>query len=121
MTPQEATIGLSIITFAGASLNVYIGLRLAALESRLKADASALEVSLVKQFVAWKDEVLGAINGKYVSAQLIAEIRASLGHEIGMLTARMDHIEKRCEDRPKECLALRCLQEENAALRTGRP
>ena len=69
---------------------------------------SALEVSLVKQFVGWKDEVLAAINGKYVSAQLIAEIRASLGREMTGLSARMDHMEKRCEDRPKDCIALRC-------------
>lgn len=110
MTPQEATVLLSILTLAGAAINVYVGLRLAAMQAKLKADASALEVSLVKQFIAWKDEVLGAINGKYVSAQLIAEIRTSLGHEIGMLTARMDHIERRCEERPKDCLAIRCHQ-----------
>jgi hypothetical protein len=27
-----------------------------------------------------------------------------------MLTARMDHIEKRCEERPKDCLAMRLRQ-----------
>jgi hypothetical protein len=108
VTPQEATIGLSVVTVASGAINVYVGLRLTALQSKMKADSSALEVSILKQFVAWKDEVLAAINGKYVSAQLIAEIRASLGREMSSLVARMDHLEKRCEDRPKDCLALRC-------------
>ena len=108
MTPQEITIGISLITVSSAAVNVYVGLRLAAMQAKMKADTSALEVSIVKQFVGWKDEVLAAINGKYVSAQLIAEIRASLGREMNGLLARMDHIEKRCEDRPKDCIALRC-------------
>ena len=121
MTPQEITIGISLITLSSGAVNVYVGLRLAAIQAKVRADTSSLEVALVRQFVGWKDEVLAAINGKYVSAQLIAEIRNSLGREMSSLAARMDHIEKRCEDRPKDCLALRCLQEENAALRPGRP
>lgn len=108
MTPQEITIGISLITVASAAVNVYVGLRLTALQSKMKADSAALEVSLLKQFVTWKDEVLTAINGKYVSDKLIGEIRASLGREMTALSARMDHIEKRCEERPKDCLALRC-------------
>ncbi len=108
MTPQEITIGISVITAASAAVNVYVGLRLAAIQAKMKADASALEVSLVKQFVAWKDEVLAAINGKYVSAQLIAEIRTSIGRELAQIELRLDRIEKRCEERPKECLALHC-------------
>ena len=108
MTPQEITIGISLITVSSAAVNVYVGLRLAAIQAKVRADTSSLEVALVKQFVGWKDEVLAAINGKYVSAQLIAEIRASLGREMNGLLARMDHIEKRCEDRPKDCIALRC-------------
>ena len=108
MTPQEITIGISLITVSSAAVNVYVGLRLAAMQAKMQADTSALEVAFVKQFVGWKDEVLAAINGKYVSAQLIAEIRNSLGREMSALSARMDHIEKRCEDRPKDCIALRC-------------
>ncbi len=107
MTPQEITIAISLLTVASAAVNVYVGLRLAAVQSRLKADAAALEVSLVKQFIGWKDEVLSAINGKYVSAQLIAEIRASIGRELAQAELRIDRIEKRCEKRSKECLALR--------------
>lgn len=108
MTAQEITIAISLLTVSSAAVNVYVGLRLAAVQSRLKADAAALEVSLVKQFIGWKDEVLSAINGKYVSAQLIAEIRASIGRELAQAELRLDRIEKRCEERPKECLALRC-------------
>ncbi len=108
MSPQEATVGLSILTVASAGVNVYVGLRLAALQAKIKADTATLEVGLLKQFVTWKDEVLTAINGKYVSAQLVAEIRTSLAHEVGILSARVDHIERRCEDRPKDCLAQRC-------------
>ncbi len=108
MTPQEITIGISLITVSSAAVNVYVGLRLAAMQSRMKADSSILEVSLLKQFAAWKDDVLATINGKYVSSQLITEIRSSLGRELSQLEGRVDHIEKRCEDRPKDCLALRC-------------
>jgi hypothetical protein len=108
VTPQEVTVGLSFLTVASAGVNVYVGLRLAALQAKLKADTSALEVALVKQFVAWKDDVLATINGKYVSAQLIGEIRSSVGRELTQIELRLDRIEKRCEERPKECIALRC-------------
>lgn len=107
MSPQEIAVGLSLLTVAGTAINVFVGLRLAAMQSKLKADTSALEVALVKQFVGWKDEVLATINGKYVSAQLIAEIRTSLGRELAQLELRVERIENRCEERPKECLALR--------------
>ncbi len=107
MTPQEITVGLSLITACGAGVNVFVGLRLAALQAKMKADSSQMEVQLLKQFVAWKDEVLTAINGKYVTDKLIGEIKASLVREMAALSARMDHIEKRCEDRPKDCVALR--------------
>ncbi len=108
MTAQEATIGLSVLTVASGAINVYVGLRLAALQAKMKADSAALEVSLLKQFVAWKDDVLTAINGKYVSDKLIGEIRTSLGREMSAIAARIEHLEKRCEQRPKDCLALRC-------------
>lgn len=103
MTPQEITIGISMITAASAAVNVYVGLRLAAIQAKMKADASALEVALVKQFVVWKDEVLGAINGKYVSAALIAEIKASIGHDLRMIEERLSRIEARCEARARGC------------------
>ena len=107
MSAQEVTIAISVLTVASAAVNVYVGLRLAAVQSRLRADAAALEISLVKQFIGWKDEVLSTINGKYVSAQLIAEIRTSLGRELGQLELRVDRIEKRCEERLAECPAAR--------------
>ena len=80
VTPQEITIGISLSPLSSAAVNVYVGLRLAAMQAKMKADTSALEVALVKQFVGWKDEVLAAINGKYVSAKLIAEIRDEPRH-----------------------------------------
>ena len=108
MTPQEIAVGLSLLTAAGTAINVFVGLRLAAMQAKLKADAAGLEVTFMKQFVAWKDEVLATINGKYVSAQLVAEIRTSMGREMAQIELRLDRIEKRCEERPKECMALRC-------------
>ncbi len=107
ITPQEGTLALPILTVASGAVNVFVGLRLAAMQAKFKAESAALEVSLLKQFVAWKDEVLTAINGKYVSDKLVGEIRLSIGREMGLLTARMDHIEKRCEERPKDCLFMR--------------
>jgi hypothetical protein len=101
---QVLAVVMSIVTAAATGMNVYIGLRLAALQSKMKADSSALEASLIKQFVAWKDEVLAAINGKYVSAALIAEIRSNLGRELAQIEARLEHIENRCEMRQRECL-----------------
>ncbi len=101
---QVLAVVLSIVTAAATGMNVYIGVRLAALQSKMRADSSALEASLIKQFVAWKDEVLAAINGKYVSAALIAEIRSNLGRELAQIEARLEHIENRCEMRQRECL-----------------
>jgi hypothetical protein len=104
---QLVGVGVSIITFAATTINVFVGLRLAAMQAKLKADHSALEVALVKQFVVWKDDVLSTINGKYVSAQLIAEIRTSIGRELTQLEVRVDRIEKRCEERAIDCPAFR--------------
>jgi hypothetical protein len=106
---QLIGIGLSIITFAATAINVFVGLRLSAMQSQMKADNSVLEATFVKQFASWKDDVLASINGKYVSAQLIAEIRTSLGRELTQLEVRVDRIEKRCEDRLTECPAIRHL------------
>jgi hypothetical protein len=105
---QLIGVGISIITVVAAAINVYVGLRLAALQSKLKADSASLEVALLRQFVTWKDEILTMLNGKYVSDRLVAEIHMNLEREIAVLNARMDRIEKRCEERPKDCLALRC-------------
>jgi hypothetical protein len=69
----------------------------------MKADSAALETTLVKQLVHWKDEVLQAINGKYVSAALVAEIRSSIGHDLAQIAARLEHLERRCETRQSEC------------------
>jgi hypothetical protein len=109
ITLQEGALAVSALTVASTAVNVFVGLRLAAMQSKFRADSAALEVSMLKQFVTWKDEVLTAINGKYVSDKLVGEIRMSLGREMGMITARMDHLEKRCDDRPRDCLSLRCL------------
>jgi hypothetical protein len=104
---QVLALVLSVVTAAATAMNVYVGLRLAALQSKMKADAASLETTLIKQFVHWKDEVLQAINGKYVSAALIAEIRSSMGHELAQIAARLDHLERRCESRTEERLAQR--------------
>ena len=104
---QVLAVLLSIVTAAATGINVYVGLRLSALQSKMKADSSALGAALIKQFVLWKDEVLTAINGKYVSAALIAEFRSNLGRELAQIDARLAHIENRCEVRREECIALR--------------
>ena len=96
---QLAAVCLSVITLAGGAINVYVGLRLAALQSKMKADASGLEVVLLKQFVLWKDEVLSAINGKYVTAALVAEMRSNFGHELQQIDKRLERIEERCAER----------------------
>ena len=115
MTPPttvDLSAVLTLVVVVASGVNVFVGLRLAALQSKLKADAAVQEVALLKQFVAWKDEVLSAINGKYVSTTLIGEIKTGLGHEMAQIQARMDRIERRCEERPKDCLALRCHSQE---------
>lgn len=99
MTSQEITIGLSVITVASAAVNVYVGLRLSALQSKMKADSAALEVALMKQFVTWKDELLQLLNGKYVTATLVAEIRQNFGHDLQQIDRRLERIERRCEQR----------------------
>lgn len=101
------TIALSVLTIAGTGVNVYVSLRLAALQAKVQADNSALEISLLKQFVQWKDDVLQAINGKYVSATLVAEIRSNLGHELRLIEERLARIEERCDERFRECLSPR--------------
>ena len=99
MTTQEITIAISAATFVSGALNVYVGLRLAALQSKMKADSAALEITLVKQFVTWKDELLQLLNGKYVTATLVAEIRTSFVHDIQRIDKVLDRIERRCEER----------------------
>ena len=96
---QLIGVGISLITLTATAINVYVGLRLAALQSKMKADSSGLEVSLLKQFVLWKDEVLTAINGKYVTAALVAEMRANFGHELQQIDKRLERIEERCAGR----------------------
>jgi hypothetical protein len=99
MTAQEWTAIISVIGIVSVAINVYVGLRLAAVQSKLEGDAATLKADLLKQFVNWKDEVLNAINGKYVSEKLIIEIRSGIGREIQSLTARIDHMDERCERR----------------------
>ena len=99
MTTQEITIGISIVTVVSGAINVYVGLRLAALQSKMKADSAALEITLMKQFVSWKDELLQLLNGKYVTATLVAEIRTSFSHDVQRIDKVLDRIERRCEER----------------------
>ena len=110
MNPQELTVIISVIGIVAVAVNVYVGLRLAAVQSKLEGDAAALKAELLEQFIAWKDEVLNAINGKYVSEKLIVEIRTGLGREIQGITSRLDHIDERCESRLKDCPLLRAVQ-----------
>ena len=41
MTKQEITIGISVVTVISGAINVYVGLRLAALQAQIKADSAA--------------------------------------------------------------------------------
>ena len=99
MTTQEITFGISVVTVVSGAINVYVGLRLAALQSKMKADSAALEIALMKQFVTWKDSVLQALNGKYVTATLVTEIRTGLAHDVSRIDRVLDRIERRCEER----------------------
>ena len=105
MTAQEWTLIIPVIGIVSVAINVYVGLRLAAVQAKLEADAATLQAELLKQFVTWKDEVLAAINGKYVSEKLILEIRSGIGREMSILTARLDHIDERCERRHSHILS----------------
>ena len=99
MTTQEITIGISAVTVVSGAINVYVGLRLAALQSKMKADSAALEITLMKQFVTWKDELLQLLNGKYVTATLVAEIRTGFSHDVQRIDKVLDRLERRCEER----------------------
>lgn len=105
MSPQEITVAVSLIGIVSVAINVYVGLRLAAVQAKLEADAATLKAALLAQFVTWKDELLSAINGKYVSEKLIVEIRSGIGREIASLATRLDHIDERCERRHGRCAA----------------
>ncbi len=105
MTGQDLTIGISVVTIVSAVINVYVGLRLAALQAQLKADSAAAEIALVKQFVDWKDDMLQLLNGKYVTAVLVSEIRTGIAHDVSRIDKVLDRIERRCEERgPAGCL-----------------
>lgn len=99
MTTQEITVAISALTVISGAINVYVGLRLSALQSKMKADSAALEIALMKQFVTWKDELLQLLNGKYVTATLVAEIRTGFAHDIQRIDRVLDRIERRCEER----------------------
>jgi hypothetical protein len=45
MTSQDLTIGISVVTIVSGAINVYVGLRLAALQAQIKADSAAAEVA----------------------------------------------------------------------------
>jgi hypothetical protein len=59
--PSEVTSALVLVTTAASAINIFVGLRLAALQAKMKAETAALEVALLKQLVTWKDDVLQAI------------------------------------------------------------
>jgi hypothetical protein len=105
MTAQEITIGISVVTIISGAINVYVGLRLSALQAKMKADSAALEIALMKQFVTWKDDLLQLLNGKYVTASLVAEIRTGISHDVTRIDRVLDRIERRCEERgPTGCM-----------------
>jgi len=105
MSAQDITIAISILTVVSGAINVYVGLRLAALQSKMKADSAALEIALMKQFVTWKDDLLQLLNGKYVTAVLVAEIRTGIAHDVSRIDRVLDRIERRCEERgPAGCI-----------------
>ncbi|HZT29226.1 MAG TPA: hypothetical protein VFA33_05050 [Bryobacteraceae bacterium] len=108
MTPQEITAIISAIGIISVAINIYVGLRLATVQARFEADAAALKASMIEEFARWKDEVLNAINGKYVSEKLIIEIRAGLGREIMALSTRFDRMDERCEIRHARCPPANC-------------
>ena len=112
MTNQEITIGISVLTVVSGAINVYVGLRLAALQAQLKADSAAAEIALVRQFIAWKDEILELLNGKYVTASLVAEIRTGIAHDVTRMDKVLDRIERRCEERGATSCFLRQPPEE---------
>jgi hypothetical protein len=99
MSPQEITIAISALTVVSGAINVYVGLRLSALQSKMKADQAALEIALTKQLVEWKDDLLQVLNGKYVTATLVAEMRSGLSHDIERIDKILERIERRCEER----------------------
>jgi hypothetical protein len=71
----------------------------------MKADSAAAEIALVRQFIAWKDEILQLLNGKYVTATLVAEIRTGIAHDVSRIDKVLDRIERRCEERgPVGCI-----------------
>jgi len=105
MTSQEVTVGISVLTVVSGAINVYVGLRLAALQAQIKADSAAAEIALVKQFVEWKDDMLQLLNGKYVTASLVGEIRTGISHDVSRIDRVLDRIERRCEERgPVGCI-----------------
>ena len=105
MSAQEITIAISILTAVSGAINVYVGLRIATLQAKMKADSAALEIALMKQFVTWKDDLLQLLNGKYVTASLVAEIRAGIAHDVTRIDRVLDRIERRCEERgPVGCI-----------------
>ena len=105
MSGEELTIGISALTVVSGGINVYVGLRLAALQAQIKADSAAAEIALVKQFVEWKDDMLRLLNGKYVTAVLVAEIRTGIAHDVSRIDRVLDRIERRCEERgPAGCI-----------------
>jgi hypothetical protein len=120
MTAQEATVIISLVGLISVAINVYVGLRLAAMQAKIDADSATLRAELLKQFVVWKDEVLGAINGKYVSEKLIVEIRSGIGREIGLLATRIDRMDERCERRYSVCPA-RTRESQEYPPTVGRP
>ena len=104
MSAQDIAVGISILTAVSAAVNVYVGLRLATLQAKTKADAAALEVAMMKQFVAWKDDLQKLLNGKYVTATLVAEMKTRLADDIERIDKVLDRIERRCEERGGYCL-----------------
>lgn len=85
---QLLGVGISLITLTATAINIYVSLRLTAIQAKMKAGSSGLEVALLKKVVLWKDEISPAIKGKYVSAQLIGGLCESRFRRVGLESRR---------------------------------
>lgn len=89
---------LSSITLVSGAVNVFVGLRLAALQQRVRADSASLEVTLVKELSSWKESVLKLLSG-YATTAAVLELHGSVNRDIDRLRVILDRIERRCEER----------------------
>jgi hypothetical protein len=68
------------------------------LQAQMKDDSAAAEIALVRQFIAWKDEILQLLNSKYMTAVLVAEIRDGIAHDVSRIDKVLDRLDRRREE-----------------------